>query len=130
MLFLAGDERRAISIPGQPAPASLKPTIHGATESPADRIPGQPAPASLKLRHSSNPCVWAEAHSGAACPGLIEAGGVEQLDLVRHAAHSGAACPGLIEAQRWKATLRITSGRIPGQPAPASLKLKTGNLGR
>ena len=63
------------------------------------------------------------AHSGAVCPGLIEA--YLTVDLVSGVvAHSGAVCPGLIEARLSFWTTGRLQSRIPGQSAPASLKPK------
>ena len=86
------------------------------------RIPGQPAPASLKpnnRRWMPRRCRW---NSGAACPGLIEAGGQELVHQPVPRRNSGAACPGLIEAIKRLAALCSAWPGIPGQPAPASLK--------
>ena len=58
--------------------------------------------------------------SGAACPGLIEASDAGD-GAAAGFSHSGAACPGLIEALPVYRR-RSTVHRIPGQPAPASLK--------
>ena len=85
-------------------------------------IPGQSAPASLKQLPQPALREFLERHSGAVCPGLIEAppwrpaspgshsgipgqsapASLKLADLIRLerniAAHSGAVCPGLIEA--------------------------------
>ena len=84
-------------------------------------IPGQPAPASLKLARLPDLELTCP-HSGAACPGLIEARHRSSARQCSRALHSGAACPGLIEAGRiWRPGVGMAAG-IPGQPAPASLK--------
>ena len=60
-------------IPGQPAPASLKPGRGADADSRRLRIPGQPAPASLKRAAADSIRLSEIGNSGAACPGLIEA---------------------------------------------------------
>ena len=86
-------------------------------------IPGQSAPASLKPDHDYKLLSGNVRHSGAVCPGLIEA------------RFERSACPawrGRIPGQSAPASLKPMprshpqhlAGRIPGQSAPASLKLE------
>ena len=92
------------------------------------------------------------AHSGAVCPGLIEAlqpnymlfqrmssipgqsapASLKQAhemlsDAIEMTTHSGAVCPGLIEARTPEKPLR-KEHCIPGQSAPASLKPSQGDF--
>ena len=136
---------KATGIPGQPAPASLKPGRGLVLRPTMPPNSGAACPGlieagfrQIKQRNarpnSGAACpglIEAESHaaeagdrngnSGAACPGLIEA----RHGCIRTAAtprNSGAACPGLIEAGAiWRCRNRAAL-RIPGQPAPASLK--------
>ena len=111
-------------------------------------IPGQSAPASLKQQRHNRIHPVHSRNTGAVCPGLIEAYDLPEYDQIHHFGNTGAVCPGLIEAsksRRWTCPLSGNTGAvcpgliearrssavaprsapgIPGQSAPASLKLE------
>ena len=118
-------------IPGQSAPASLKHSKMSLQEfAQYLSIPGQSAPASLKQeRYFDIAKPLLRMHSGAVCPGLIEANLNFHPFCETGKQHSGAVCPGLIEAMRQRKD-NEDGQSIPGQSAPASLKQRGWRSGK
>ena len=111
-------------IPGQPAPASLKPQRASPPARAVLGIPGQPAPASLKHSGPHQAKSTLAANTGAACPGLIEADGF-RLDAPIIGRIPGQPAPASLKPAASPVHDPAPRRRIPGQPAPASLKQQT-----
>ena len=84
-------------------------------------IPGQPAPASLKPRRGAGGAQAEGPNTGAACPGLIEAGNTRSRSGATPRI-PGQPAPASLKPQGPHEHLAPLPERIPGQPAPASLK--------